>query len=39
MLAQRDELATVGIGGLNNRMDITENDIRKEQGLRVRSEY
>lgn len=35
----RYELATVGIGGLNNRMDITENDIRKEQGLRVRSEY
>lgn len=35
----RYELATVGIGGLNNRMDITENDIRKEQGLRLRSEY
>jgi hypothetical protein len=35
----RYELATVGIEGLNNRMDITENDIRKEQGLRVRSEY
>lgn len=35
----RLELAAVGIGGLNNKMDIKENDIRKEQGLRVRSEY
>jgi RHS repeat-associated protein len=35
----RRELATVGIGGQNNRMDITENDIRREQRLRVRSEY
>jgi RHS repeat-associated protein len=35
----RYELATVGIGGQNNRMDITENDIRGDQGLRVRSEY
>lgn len=35
----RRELATVGIGGLNNSMDITENDIRREQGLRVRSAY
>lgn len=33
------ELAAVGVGGLNNSMDITENDIRKEQGLRVRSTY
>lgn len=36
---KRSELATVGIGGLNNTMDITENDIRREQGLRVRSAY
>ena len=35
----RRELATVGIGGLNNSMDITENDIRREQGLRLRSAY
>ena len=33
------ELAAVGIGGLNSAMDITENDIRREQGLRVRSAY
>jgi hypothetical protein len=37
--AYRYELATVGIGGLNNNLDITENDIRREQGLRVRSAY
>jgi RHS repeat-associated protein len=35
----RRELATVGIGRQNNRMDITENQLRREQGLRVRSEY
>lgn len=35
----RYELATVGVGRLNNRTDITENHIRREQGLRVRSEY
>jgi hypothetical protein len=36
---KRWELATVGIGGLNNSMDITENDIRRDQGLRIRSAY
>ncbi len=35
----RFELAAVGIGGFNNSMDITENDIRRDQGLRVRSAY
>ena len=35
----RYELATVGIGGQNNKKDITENDIRKDQRLRLRSEY
>jgi len=36
---RKNELATVGLGGLNNSMDITENQIRREQGLNLRASY
>ncbi len=36
---RREEFSTVGLGGLNNKMDITENNIRREQGLNLRAAY
>ena len=36
---RREEFATVGLGGQNNKMDITENNIRMEQGLNLRAAY
>jgi len=36
--ASKEELATVGLGYVRVG-DITENDIRKEQGIALRSAY
>jgi RHS repeat-associated protein len=35
----KEEHATVGKGGFNKPKDITENDIRKEQGVKERAAY
>ena len=36
---RKEELRTVGVGGQNKPSDITENDIRQEQGLKLRGAY
>ena len=36
---KKTELKTVGLGNYNTSADITENDIRGEQGLNLRAAY
>ena len=36
---RKEELRTVGVGGHNKAGDITENNIRSEQGLKLRGAY